>query len=64
MIRYLMSIHSNVGDLVLDPFLGGGTTGIASIQEGRGFIGIEIDKNYFQVAEKRIKKEIGIEKFC
>ena len=40
---------------VLDPFMGSGTTGVACVQTGRNFIGIEIDPGYFKIAEKRIK---------
>jgi DNA modification methylase len=40
---------------ILDPFMGSGTTGVACVQTGRNFIGIEIDPNYFAIAEKRIK---------
>ena len=45
---------SKKGHTVLDPFMGSGTTGVASILENRKFIGIELDKNYFDIAEKRI----------
>jgi len=40
--------------LVLDPFMGSGTTGVACVQTGRKFIGIEIDPGYFEIAKKRI----------
>ena len=43
-------------DTVLDPFMGSGTTGVACVQTGRNFIGIEIDPGYFEIAEKRIKE--------
>lgn len=46
---------SNEGDVVLDPFMGSGTTGVACVNLNRNFIGIEIDKNYFNIAEKRVK---------
>ena len=46
---------SNEGDVVLDPFMGSGTTGVACLNTGRNFIGMEIDDNYFESAEKRIK---------
>ena len=51
---------SNKNDIVLDPFMGTGTTGAISKKLGRNFIGIEKDKKYFKVAEQRIKgiKEI------
>ena len=43
-----------VGATVIDPYMGSGTTGVACVQTGRKFIGVEIDPNYFAVAEKRI----------
>jgi site-specific DNA-methyltransferase (adenine-specific) len=45
---------SNPGDVVLDPFTGSGTTGVACINTGRNFIGIERDENYFNIARSRI----------
>ncbi len=45
------------GGVVLDPFMGSGTTGIACKNTGRDFIGIELNEEYFQIAEKRIKEE-------
>ena len=45
---------SNENDIVLDPFLGSGTTAIASFITNRNFIGYEIDKQYFDIATKRI----------
>jgi site-specific DNA-methyltransferase (adenine-specific) len=42
------------GDSVLDPFAGSGTTGVACVQTGRKFIGIEIDEGYFEIAKQRI----------
>lgn len=44
------------GDVILDPFMGLGTTGISCKKMNRNFIGIEIDKEYFDLAEKRIEK--------
>ena len=44
-------------DTVLDPFMGSGTTGVACVRTGRKFIGIEIDKGYFDIACKRIEDE-------
>lgn len=54
MFKYLLEIHSNEGDVILDPFMGGGTTGVACKQLNRNFIGLEIDTNYFNVASERI----------
>lgn len=48
--------HSNEDDIVLDPFMGSGTTGVACINTGRRFIGIELDKQYFEMAVQRINK--------
>lgn len=46
---------SNEGDTVFDPFLGSGTTGKMAIEQGRKFIGIEKDAEYFEIAKKRIE---------
>ena len=54
LMEVLVKNSSNKGELVLDPFMGIGSTGIACKNLGRNFIGCEIDKNYFEVAEKRI----------
>ena len=43
--------------IILDPFAGSGTTGVACVREGRSFIGIEIDEGYFEIACKRIRDE-------
>jgi len=40
--------------IVLDPFMGSGTTGVACVKTGRNFIGIEIDESYFNIARQRI----------
>ena len=47
---------SNEGDIVLDPFVGSGTTAIACINTNRNYIGFELDETYFKVADKRIKE--------
>ncbi len=52
----LLSLFTHLGDLILDPFMGSGTTGVACVQTGRRFIGIEFDPNYYAIAEKRIKE--------
>lgn len=52
---------SNEGDLVLDCFAGSGTTLVGAIETNRNFIGFEINKEYFEIAEKRIK-EVLIQK--
>ena len=56
----LMSImienSTNLGEVVLDPFMGSGATGVACVNTNRKFIGIELDENYFNVAQERINK--------
>lgn len=51
----IVLIGSKKGDTILDPFMGSGTTGVAAKRFGRNFIGIEIDPDYFEIAQKRIK---------
>jgi DNA modification methylase len=48
------------GGTVLDPFMGSGTTGVACMQTGRKFIGIEIDPGYFEIARKRIEAAVPL----
>lgn len=52
----LIRMFSFVGDTVLDPFLGTGTTTVAAARWGRNSIGIEVDPNYFEFAEKRVRE--------
>ena len=59
LFRTLIMQSTNEGDLVLDPFIGSGTTAIAAIKEKRHFIGMELNKEYFDIAEDRIKKELS-----
>jgi site-specific DNA-methyltransferase (adenine-specific) len=49
-------IDRSDSQIVFDPFMGSGTTGVAAIQLGRNFIGCEIDPTYYAIAEKRIKE--------
>ena len=51
----LVVLFSNDGDVILDPFMGSGTTGVACANLGRKFIGIEIEPKYFDIACKRIE---------
>ena len=55
LMEVLVKNSSNEGDTVLDPFMGIGTTGVASIKNGRNFIGMEIDPKYHEIAEKRME---------
>jgi DNA modification methylase len=54
-VKRLVSICSNPEQTILDPFVGSGTTGIAAVQLGRNFIGIEKDERHFATACKRIE---------
>lgn len=55
LMRQLVHLFSNKGDTVLDPFMGSGTTGLACVQQGRKFIGIEQNPKHFEAACKRIE---------
>ena len=57
LMEYLIELMTNEGELVLDPFMGSGTTGIACKNTGRRFIGIELDRGYFNIAQDRILGE-------
>ena len=59
-IKKFIEMSSNKDELVLDPFLGSGTTAVAANQLGRKYIGIEISEKYCKVAEDRLKQEILI----
>lgn len=54
LMEYLIRTYTNPGDVVLDNCMGSGTTGVAAMNGGRDFIGIERDKKYFEIATKRI----------
>jgi DNA modification methylase len=56
LMRNLCRLITPPGGTVLDPFMGSGTTGIAALQEGFGFIGIEEDAHNFEISEKRTGK--------
>lgn len=53
-LEYLIKTYTNEGDLVLDFTMGSGSTGVACINTNRKFIGIELDKNYFDIAKNRM----------
>lgn len=56
LMDYLIRTYTNPGEVVLDFTMGSGTTGVAAMQSGRRFIGIERDEGYFQIACDRIEK--------
>jgi len=51
----IISIHTNPNDVILDPFMGSGSTGEAAIRLGRKFIGIEFETKYYEMARKRLE---------
>ncbi len=52
----LIGLFTNPGELIADPFMGSGTTGVAALQAGRQFVGVEKDPRYFEVAVRRIQQ--------
>lgn len=54
LLEQLIEIYSNEGDVILDAFMGGGSTGVACINTNRKFVGIELDEEYHEVATERI----------
>ena len=52
----ILEIHTNPGELILDPFMGSGTTGEAAVRLNRKFLGIEKDNDFFKMAEQRLAK--------
>jgi DNA modification methylase len=56
LMRQIVGTHSNADETILDPFMGSGTTGVAAVEMGRRFIGIELEPQYFEVACRRIEE--------
>lgn len=59
LMAYLCRLVTPPGGVVLDPFMGSGSTGKAAMREGFRFIGIEMDESYLKIAEARIAHELG-----
>jgi DNA modification methylase len=58
LLKHLVEVNSNKGDVVLDCFMGSGTTAVACKELNRNFIGIEIEKKYFDIVKRRIDQTI------
>jgi len=56
LMENIIKVHTNENDIILDPFMGSGSTGVASIKNNRKFVGIELDKEYFNIANDRLEK--------
>lgn len=54
LLEYLVRTYTNEGDVVLDNTMGSGSTGVACVKSNRNFIGIELDKKYFNVAKRKL----------
>ena len=59
LMEYLIKTYTNEGEVVLDNTFGSGTTGVACVNTNRGFIGMELDDKYFEIAKERIEKAIA-----
>ena len=60
LMEYLIRTYTRDGETVLDNCMGSGTTGVACLNAGRNFIGMEMDETYFNVAKNRIESVMGI----
>ena len=58
LLEYLIKTYTNNGETVLDNCMGSGSTGVACVNTGREFIGIELNKGYFDIAERRINEAL------
>lgn len=55
LLEYLIKTYTNEGETVMDNCMGSGSTGVACVNTGRNFVGIELDDGYFQIAKERIE---------
>ena len=60
LLERIITASTKEGDLILDPFMGSGTTGVAAIKLGRKFVGIDVEKQYIDLAEKRICDSMNV----
>ena len=59
LLEYLIKTYSNEDDIILDNCMGSGSTGVACVNTSRDFIGIELDKDYFNIAKNRISQALN-----
>ena len=60
LLEYLVRTYTNEGETVLDFTMGSGSTGVACVNTGRRFIGIELDENYYNISKKRIEEALHV----
>lgn len=58
LLEYLVKTYTNSGETVLDNCMGAGSTGVACLNTGREFVGIELDPEYYQIAKERIEQHV------
>ena len=58
-MKDIIERFTNPNDLILDPFLGGGTTGVTAVMSGRKFIGVDIEEKCLETTLERIKESYG-----
>lgn len=58
LMRWLCRLVTPLGGIVLDPFMGSGSTGLAALVEGMGFLGIEAERDYYELALRRTRAAI------
>ena len=59
-MTWAVELGSRVGEVVVDPFMGSGTTGVACVRTGRRFVGIEIEPKYWEIAVRRVRAELEL----
>ena len=62
LMRWLCRLVTPQGGVVLDPFMGSGTTGVAAVREGFQFMGIELDARYCEIAQRRLDAALDVSK--
>ena len=58
-MQWLIKIYVPGGGLVLDPYMGSGSTGLAAVLSGRSFVGIDISPHYVSIAQRRFEEQIA-----
>lgn len=59
LLEYLIKTYTYEGETVLDPCMGSGSTGVACVHTGRRFVGMELDNDYYEIAEKRVREAVA-----